>query len=242
MLTVVCCYNNTEQYDEFVESVNKQAEQIHLIGIDNCGKKFESCSKAYNSVLNDIKTEYVVFSHQDIDLSEPDMLTKFSAYLKQIDVYDILGVAGARNEEKTIYTNVRDGNGRYAGEERILGLQEFDNVDECFFGGTIEGFRKYPFDEEICDDWHLYAVERCLNGKVNGHKVYACDIPLIHKSRGRISHGFNVNLYRMCKKYARKFKRIRTTCANTSTGFVGRSMYYLKREIRVWYETNFKYK
>ena len=118
-------------------------------------------------------------------------------------------------------------------------MQEFDNVDECFFGGATEGFRKYPFDEQLCDNWHLYAVERCLNAKVNGHKVYACDVSLVHKSRGRINHGFNVNLYQICKKYSHKFKRLRTTCANTSTGFIGRTLYYLKREVRVWLESNF---
>lgn len=242
MLTVVCCYNNTEQYNEFVELLKKQTEEICLIGIDNSGNKFQSCSKAYNSVLNDIKTKYVVFSHQDIIFEENDILARFNGYLEQIDVYDILGVAGARNGEKNIYTNICEENGEYAGEERILGIQEFDNVDECFFGGTTEGFRKNPFDEEICNDWHLYAVERCLNAKVNGHKVYACDIRLIHKSKGRISHGFNVNLYQICKKYAGDFKRIRTTCANTSTAFWGRTMYYFKREVRVWYEAKFKYK
>lgn len=241
-VTIACCYNNIEQYNLFVDSLNIQTETFDLIGIDNRNQKYNSCSKAYNSVLGEIETEYVVFSHQDIIFDDEKALQKFVDYLKRIDSFDILGVAGAKAGEKRIFTNVNDGKGKYAGEERIQGIQEFDTVDECFFGGRTECFVQYPFDDILCDDWHLYAVERCLNAKVNGHKVYACDVSLIHNSVGRITHGFNVNLYRICKKYSKNFGRIRTTCANTSTAFIGRTAYYIKREIRVVVEKYFKYR
>ena len=241
-VTIICCYNNIPQYEAFLQSLNKQIEVFELIGIDNREQKYTSCSKAYNSVLPEVKTEYVIFSHQDIILEESSILMQFVDYMKQMDTFDILGVAGATAGVKPIFSNVHDGKGKFAGEERIVGMQEFDTVDECFFGGTIECFRKYPFDEVLCDDWHLYAVERCLNAKVSGHKVYACDIPIIHTSVGRISHGFNVNLNRICKKYRDEFKVIRTTCANTRTDFIGRTLYYLKREVRVWVENHFVYK
>lgn len=241
-VTLVCCYNNEVQYETFVKSLEEQTVPFELIGIDNANQKYTSCSKAYNSILSEVQTEYIIFSHQDIILDEPDMLGKFVGYLGKINTFDILGVAGAKAGEKRIFTNVNNGKGIFAGEERIVGLQEFDTVDECFFGGTTQCFRKYPFDEALCDDWHLYAVERCLNTKVNGNNVYACDISLIHNSVGRISHGFNVNLYRICKKYAGSFKQLRTTCANTRTDLLGRTLYYMKREVRVWIEKYFVYK
>lgn len=241
-VSIVCCYNNTEQYDMFIDSLNKQTAPFELIGIDNQTQKYKSCSRAYNAVLGEINTKYVIFSHQDIVLDEETALERFVGYLEKTEPFDIIGVAGAKAGEKRIFTNVHDGKGKFAGEERIVGLQEFDTVDECFFGGSTEYFLKYPFDEVLCNDWHLYAVERCLNTKVNGNKVYACEVPLIHSSMGRISHGFNLNLYQICKKYSKNFKRIRTTCANTRTDFVGRSLFYLKREVRVWIEKRFVYK
>lgn len=241
-VTIVCCYNNKEQYGIFVESLKNQTMPYDLIGIDNSNQKYESCSRAYNSVISRIGTEYVIFSHQDIILDEVVVLEQFVTHLERIEQFDILGVAGAKAGEKRIFTNIHNGKGKFAGEERIVDMQEYDTVDECFFGGTRECFERYPFDEVLCDDWHLYAVERCLNAKVNGHKVYACGSSMIHNSVGRISHGFNVNLYKICKKYAGSFKQLRTTCANTRTDLVGRALYYFRREIRVWIEKHFVYK
>lgn len=241
-VTIVCCYNVKKQYEEFVSSLNNQRECFDLIGIDNSENRYRSCSEAYNSVLKDVKTRHLIFSHQDIILDRSNMLEDFVNYLEKVGTFDIVGVAGAKAGEKRIFTNVHNGEGKCAGEASIVGIQKFDTVDECFFGGTTECFKKYPFDEVLCDNWHLYAVERCLNAIANGNSVYACDIPLIHKSRGRINHAFNINLYKICKVYSNKFKRIRTTCANTKTDFIGRTLFYLKREIRVWFEKYFVYR
>lgn len=43
-----------------------------------------------------------------------------------------------------------------------------ETVDECCFGMTCECFNRLRFNEEVCNGWHLYAVEMCLRGKDNG--------------------------------------------------------------------------
>lgn len=231
-LTVVCCYNDEKQFKQLEYSIQKQNMACDILGIDNRGQCFTSCSKALNSALNQIQTEYVVFAHQDIELPDGNMLQRFVDYMKQTQTYDILGVAGI--SEETVLSMVRHGAALVvAGEEEFTGLVACDTVDECFFGGHTEGFRKYPFDETLCDNWHMYAVERCLNAAVCGNKVYVCDISLLHHSGGQISHAYNRNFRQIAKQYSGKLDWIRTVCGSARTDLYHRTLFYLKREILI---------
>ena len=176
-VTVVCCYNNQEVYNDFVNTLKTQSYPCEVIGIDNRDNKaFTSCASAYNSVMKQVSTKYVIYSHQDILLEESDTLEKFVSYLDHIRTHDILGVAGVCEDKPEVFTNIRHrwnstGKISYAGQYRVEGnMMEGLTVDECFFGGRAEHFREYPFDENICDNWHLYAVDACLNTKAQGEK------------------------------------------------------------------------
>lgn len=268
-VTIVCCYNDIAQYQRLADSLVKQDMEYRLIGIDNRGQKYASCSSALNSVADQIKTEYVIYSHQDIELPEPHMLGQFVSYLKRLESGDILGVAGAvdaaaaAGQGRQIPREVREGTyvvshvrhgGELAcaGELEFQGLAECDSVDECFFGGYAAFFREYPFDEALCDNWHLYAVERCLFTRMRGNRAYVCDIPLLHYSSGKINHSYNQNFYRIAQHYAqgRNMKRnkrwggteggqaegfawIRTVCGSAGTDWVRRTLFYLKRELLI---------
>ena len=171
-ITVICCWNNEKAYNDFVDTLKAQTYQCEIIGIDNKGnKRFTSCAAAYNSVIGKIKTKYVIYSHQDILLNEADTLEKFAACLDKIGSDDVVGVAGAKFSTPEIFTNMmhvwkHSGKLGYAGGERVTGdMEECDTVDECFFGGYAEHFREYPFDEVVCDGWHLYAADACLTAK-----------------------------------------------------------------------------
>lgn len=41
-----------------------------------------------------------------------------------------------------------------------------EKVEECCFRMTRECFNRLRFNEEVCNGWHLYAVEMCLIGKI----------------------------------------------------------------------------
>ena len=171
-ITVICCWNNEKVYSDFVETLKTQTYPYELIGIDNRGNKnFSSCASAYNSVIGKVKTKYVIYSHCDILLNKPDILEKFTACLDKIGRDDILGVAGAKFSTPGTFTNImhiwnHSGKLGYAGGNRVTGdMEECDTVDECFFGGHTKHFREYPFDEVVCNGWHLYAVEACLAAK-----------------------------------------------------------------------------
>lgn len=250
-VTIVCCYNDSEQYERLCASLEKQNIAYELIGIDNRTQRFSSCSSALNSVADQIGTEYVVYSHQDIELPESDMLARFVSYLRQLQAGDILGVAGAvenpdehaKNMERVL-SNVRHGRElRVAGEEDFTGMCKCDTVDECFFGGRTSDFRLAPFDEKLCDNWHLYAVERCLHANMTGHRVYVCDIPLIHRSGGKINHAYNAGFYQLARYYhtadrkdpaaVHKIACIHTVCGSSRTDWFHRILFYLKRELLI---------
>lgn len=233
-VTVICCYNDAVQFDELKNSLESQSEEYDLIPINNVSSDYSSCSKAFNAAMKKVKTTYVVFTHQDIILNESNMLKNFVDYLEKINVYDILGVAGVKRDSGHTITNILHGKTlKPAGSENLKGMEKCETVDECFFGGTAECFSKYPFNETLCDNWHLYAVERCINAAVNGNSVYVCDIPLIHNSQGKINHAYNVGFLKISKFYADKLDCIYTTCASAKTNFVSRIWAYIRREISI---------
>lgn len=233
-LTIMCCYNDKKQIDCFWNSLNEQSERCDLVLIDNCNKKYRSCSEAFNRNLEKVGTEYVVFSHQDIIFNRSGQLEKFMEYLIKIGTYDILGVAGGKRGERYTITNLRHGKTMdRAGARSLTGIQEVDVIDECFFGGTTKCFKDSPFDEKLCPGWHLYAVERSLAALLRGDHVYVCDMDFVHKSKGKINHAYNVDFYRVSKKYSHVLDYLKTTCAYARTEFPYREWSYLKREISV---------
>ena len=245
-VTVVCCWTNESMYGDFVNTLKSQDTPCEIISIDNRGNKgFTSCAAAYNSVIDEIKTEYVIYSHQDILLNAPDVLSKFLSHLERLGHDDILGVAGVRFESPKLSGIISDiknphpylGNlilaGGKNGKRVEGGIMECDTLDECFFGGYTRHFRKYPFDEVTCDNWHLYAAEACMNAKVNAHaKIWVCSPDIIHRSVGNINSVFVDDFCKLCRKYASDFPFIRTTCESLFTDEKGLKKYVRDKYIQ----------
>lgn len=237
-ITVVCCYNDKKQYSRLVQTLSEQTLPCELIGIDNSSRTFSSAASALNSAAGKIRTEYVVYSHQDIRLQNPDLLETCFTYLCQLQTGDILGVAGAvKNPDRHssnlefVASKILHGpNHAPAGEIEFSGMIPCETVDECFFGGRTETFLNAPFEEKLCPGWHLYAVERCLHAHSFGHSVFVCSLPLVHESGGTIDRTYNLNFYRIAKQYA-GIGCIRTVCGSAKTDFLHRSYFYLKREL-----------
>ena len=233
-VTVLCCYNDVNAFESFKTDLGKQSISIDLIGIDNSNNIYKSCASVFNQFLKQVNTKYVIFSHQDIHLKSPNDILTFLNYLKRVNVNDIVGVAGRRSVDGQVLTNISHGDKmKKAGNINAFDLEKCDTVDECFFGGTTECFKKYPFNEELCNDWHLYSVERCLSAISRGNSVYTCNIPLIHYSSGKMNLLYNKQLYNLCKFYSDKIDYICTTCASTRTKFPIREINYIIRMISI---------
>ena len=230
--TVVCCYNDERQYDIFCDSLLKQDEEVKLVGVDNRTGLYRSCSEALNAGMREANTKYIIFSHQDIIFSDRYGLRTFIDYLEKLNEKDILGVAGVLENQVGVFTNVRSENdGDYVGKYRLHGIIECQTIDECFFGGYVSGFSMEPFDEALCNNWHFYAVDRALNALVNGGKVYACDVSIIHASKGNINYAYHWGFFRLCGKYASKIRFIRTTIVSSKTDWISRVWVLIKHDV-----------
>ncbi len=232
-ITLVCCYNKPEQYQALCDSLATQTEPYMLLGVDNRQQTYDACSKALNAAVRQVTTQYVAFAHQDIVFTSPAQLTQLVSYLERIALHDLLGVAGSRFDSKDTISNVyrQDGQSQY-GAARVTDMELCDTVDECFIAGSTQHFLEFPFDEEICNGWHLYAVEACLNAKRAGNNIYLCDLPLIHQSGGNPDREFYRCFCRLCKEYNKQVPYLRTTCAHAYTHLLGRVWKRIEGELR----------
>ncbi len=222
-ITLICCYNNEAQYKNLCDSLATQIQPHILLGIDNRQGAFSCCSRAFNETLKKVQTKYVAFTHQDILFTHPEQLTRLVGFLDRIGPQDVLGLAGSRFDAVGTVGNVycSDRKNQY-GPHRVRDLEPCDTVDECFFAGYTQHFREFPFNEALCDGWHLYSVEACLNTKRAGHRVYVCDVPLVHCSGGNPDKAFYADFYALCREYAPTFPFLRTTCTQGYTHLPGR--------------------
>ena len=137
-VTLVCCWTNEKMYSDLVKCIESQTIPCKIIGIDNRGNKgFTSCASAYNSVMNQIATKYVIYSHQDIVLNNSGVIEKFVSYISGLGRDDILGVAGVRFDTAGVFANLmhvsrQTGELVPAGRHKIESdIMECDTVDEC---------------------------------------------------------------------------------------------------------------
>ena len=234
IISIVCCYNDIKQFNEFEDNLKKQTILYKLVALDNTKRKYSSCSKAYNSVISEIKTKYLIYSHQDIRFQSNDQLEKFLNYMKRIGRDDLIGIAGCKFHKQIITSlnQIRNIKGFFP--QFHNGMCECETLDECFFGGHTEYFQKHNFDENLCNSWHLYAVDRCLETRVYSNKVYVCDVPIIHLSPGKPDIKYNINFYRLCKKYDKIVPYISTTCGNSYPFFPLRLITLLHRVFKYY--------
>ena len=43
-------------------------------------------------------------------------------------------------------------------------------------------FNLFKFDEAVCDNWHLYAVDYCRSCRRHGHDIYVIPLLIYHRS------------------------------------------------------------
>ena len=203
-LEIVCVYNDEKVFwEELINSLLKQETKynVRINGIDNTQGKYLSMAEAYNSVLELLKGRWTIFLHQDIVFNSKDSLDGIVHELEKIDTDSIVGSAGViRNTRKTIVT-----------EGTPI---EAETVDECFFGMTTERFKELKFNEQLCDNWHMYAAEICLHNKCLNGKVLIIKADITHLSPGVISKEYVKTLYKLIDFYKKLgVESIWTTCA-----------------------------
>ena len=232
MISVVCVYNDVSVFNDFLlKSLKNQSFEFELIKIDNSQNDCRSAASALNYGGRKAKGKYIMFVHQDVDLSSNTWLDDLEKMLAPLQNLGIAGVAGKKDETGVI-TNIKHGNPpKLAGEIQINKPTKVQTLDECLIIIPKSIFNVLQFDDKMCDDWHLYGVDYCLSAKKMGFEVYTIPMNIYHlstgvpnKSRwqvilnlGSLPSGYYISLKKLLNKHKNYSKQIYTTCGNWNT-------------------------
>lgn len=248
MISIICVYN-----DEWIlrnwllKSLSEQKNDFELITIDNTQNRFRSAAEALNWGGKQAVGDYLMFVHQDVDLCSDSWLKSSEVLLNLLPNLGIAGVAGT-SELGAPFTERRRNTIRHRPPARITSgithgpqrelcgtpIREpelVQTLDECLVIIPKSVFEVMQFDEAICNDWHLYAVDYCLSIKQRGFSVYVIPKCLHHQSTGlsgksrvqvltslgQYSEEYYRTLERVLEKHKNRYKWIHTTCGSWST-------------------------
>lgn len=228
-ISLICVFNNSEMKDIMVDSAKKQKDvNIEYIMIDNTDNRFPSGASALNYGVSMATNDCLVFSHQDIEFLDEYALANYAKFCKE-NPRIISGTAGVK-EWRNRYIMAKFNNkinyclydmysGDFKGLYKTISVPtEAFNLDECFFVTDKRNFKEIRFNEELCNGWHLYTVELCLQAKEKGIKSYVLPSENIwHKSLGNVDSSFYECAYRIAGEYKNRYKVINTTCSVTYT-------------------------
>ncbi len=221
MISIICIYNNHKILDDnLLKSLKKQNINYELILLDNTKEKYRSAANALNYGAKNAKGNFLMFVHQDIDILSDKWLQNVEKMLFSLDNLGVAGFAGFPEdmEEIGMIGNIKDG---YPPEDVGIHIDEpveVQTVDECLFIIPRSIFRNIQFDETTCPNWHLYAVDYCLNIKKEGLSVYTLPYEIYHASRSySFSEDYYTTLKDVIRKYGSSYNKIYTTCGVWST-------------------------
>lgn len=219
MISIICVYNDEKILEEcLLKSLKSQTQDHELILLDNRKDQFESAARALNHGAVTSKGKYLMFVHQDVAFLSDHFLEYLEKTLETLPNLGIAGVAGKRNRRGVI-TNIKHGVAHeYAGKFQIEEPQKVQTLDEVLTIIPRIVFEKLKFDEETCDNWHLYVVDYCLSVKELGLNSYVIPCKLYHKSNATTrDENYYLTLEKLLKKHRNSNRIIYTTMGNWIT-------------------------
>lgn len=221
MISVVCAYENIQVLNNWLlRSLKAQTVEYELITIDTIERGFSSAAQALNFGGSQGKGKYIMFVHQDVNLASPSWLEDAEAHLDTIPNLGIAGVVGSVEKGSNVSERMRNVIAHGDDIEQIGNVisspEPVQTLDELLLIIPQKVFQKYPFDENTCNNWHLYATDYCLNMLTIGKGVYVIPLYVIHKSKGAstnkllfvINFGLSKEYYQILKKILNKYKNL----------------------------------
>jgi len=170
-----------------------------------------SLCEGWTRGLAQVRAGRVVFCHDDIDFLVPDLAERAHAHL---DRHDVVGVAGTRRCVGMDWAE--------AGIEHAYGAivhAPDTHATFCFYGAgpaggpadrieALDGVfiaarravaERIGFDAATFDGFHLYDLDFSYRAFLAGRRVaVACDLGLVHASKGRFDQAW--------ERYAKRFR------------------------------------
>ncbi|MGD0950822.1 MAG: glycosyltransferase [Methanotrichaceae archaeon] len=220
MISVVCVYNNRQILEEYLlESLRSQTVDYELMLVDNTTGTFSSAAKALNYGGANAVGKYLMFVHQDVKLLSSTWLEDVEMILESLHNIGVAGIAGVSEQLKGISSNLKEGDPPmktcHLPLEKPLEVQ---TLDECLIIIPKIIFDEHILDEEVCDDWHLYAVDYCLSIKQLGYRVFVLPNLAHHRSAAySMSSSYYSTLKKVLKKHKDHYPMIYTTMGSWNT-------------------------
>lgn len=241
MVSIICCYNNLSILENMLlKSLKSQDYKYELVLIDNTNNKYTSAAEALNQGADKSKGKYLVFVHQDVYFSDKSSLRKIVNYIKTLGDNAVVGVAGIVNSNGVI-SNITHGKERKTvGKHRVHKPERVQTLDEVLIGTSTNVFNQLKFDEETCDNWHLYGVDFCLSGASKEFFSYVIPLELYHKSPGNLSMGYFKTLSKVVEKHKKRYEKIYTTCSQIKTSFFSSKWNIETTKLKIFIKNNYK--
>jgi GT2 family glycosyltransferase len=214
LISVIICSRDDHKWERvsaMYRGVLPDAEQIRIADA-------RSLSEGYNRGMWQATGDYLVFSHDDVEVLNGD---SFAARVSEhLDRFDVIGVAGTTRVVHPGWTIAGVGHvhGRiatpgaggsfgvffYSREREPVG--EIQALDGVWLAAKREVARQLQFDARTFDGWHLYDVDFSFRSHLAGFQVGVCpDLNLLHFSGGNYDDAWEVYARRFLGKHAGRF-------------------------------------
>lgn len=238
-IALVSVFNKPELADQMVNSAKICSGNCTClyVTIDNQGNgAFSSAAAAYNAVLDKgLDAEVFIFCHQDVIFLNSSIQEIYQLCRKNPQT--LYGAAGVENighgEKSRIISSMAIIQQGWNYKTLPKGsTRDVFSLDECLICGNRKVFQTLRFDEQVCDGWHLYAAEFCMQCHLNGIGVKVFDADIVHLSGGNLDKSFYQCEKRIVKKYRNVFPMISYTCGWSYTDPVRYFLLTVYRKIR----------
>ncbi len=201
-LSVIIVSQNDQRYAEVDAQYEKAfADWAHeRIRISDAASMYDGYARGFEKSSGDI----VVFSHDDIRFAVPDFAARLA---ETMSAADIVGVAGTTNVSGPALlwsghpylhgaiTHKAPADASY--ELALTSMQgprigRAQALDGVFIAARREWVERVGFDTERIPGFHLYDLDFSYRAHLAGARLtIACDLALIHQSRGNFDAGWN---------------------------------------------------
>jgi glycosyltransferase involved in cell wall biosynthesis len=237
-ISLITVYNNQKLLDEMLSSARKQANvDIDYVMIENSNNSFSSAADALNYGTTKAKGEVFVYLHQDIEfLNDNALETIYDFAIEHKNTF--FGAAGVkRRNNKSDDIQILASFFAGADKSQYKNLDEPTDcftLDECLIACHRDCMKDLSFDDEVCDGWHLYGADLCLQvGLVSDLNVMVIPMPYVwHKSNGNADKSYRDTQDRLAKKYKGNYKIINTTNGYQYTSVHKRTLMNIYRKLR----------
>ena len=223
LISVICVYNDKTILEScLLSSLQKSSHSYDLVLVDNTKRAYSSASEALNYGAKKAIGDYLLFVHQDVVFGDSFSLDELEEKLSMLPANSIVGAAG-RVDRRGVITSITHGEPpEPAGSELIDRPTLSQTLDELLLVVHRRVFDKIKFDEDVCNGWHLYAVDFCLSAKKCDYESYVIPLDLHHRSSGQsMNKSYYSILKRVASKHRDRIPTIFTTMGIWKTSRIG---------------------